>query len=125
MKRAGQIVLFRFPHADLQEGKLRPGLLLGKLPGEHGDWLICMISSQVRHDVPDFDEIVREEDSDFQTSGPKVASVIRVGRLAVVEVDVLLGAAGEIATDRLQRIKTRLSQWLEKAPNEASTEIGG
>jgi mRNA interferase MazF len=125
MKRSGQIVLFRFPQADLQEGKLRPALLLGKLPGEHGDWLICMISSQVRHYVPEFDEIVREEDSDFATSGLKVASVIRVGRLAVVEADILLGAAGEIAADRLQRIKTRLSQWLEKAPDEASSEIGG
>ena len=83
-----------------------------------------MISSQVRHDVPEFDEIVREQDSDFATSGLKVAGVIRAGRLAVVEADILLGAAGEIATDRLQRIKTRLSQWLEKAPNEASIEIG-
>ena len=125
MKRAGQIVLFRFPQADLREGKLRPALLLGKLPGEHGDWLICMISSQVRHYIPEFDEIVREEDSDFGTSGLRVVSVIRVGRLAVVEADILLGAVGEIATDRLQRIKTRLSQWLEKAPNEASIEIGG
>ena len=125
MKRAGQIVLFRFPQADLQEGKLRPALLLGKLPGEHGDWLICMISSQVRHYVPEFDEIVREEDLDFANSGLKVTSVIRIGRLAVVEADILLGAAGDIATDRLQRIKTRLSQWLEKAPNEGSNEIGG
>ena len=70
-------------------------------------------------------EIVREEDSDFETSGLRVASVIRVGRLAVVEADILQGAAGEIATDRLQRIKTRLSQWLEKVPDEASTEVGG
>ena len=124
MKRSGQIVLFRFPQADLQEGKLRPALLLGKLPGEHGDWLICMISSQVRHYVPEFDEIVREEDSDFATSGLKVASVIRVGRLAVVEAGILQGAAGEVAADRLQRIKTRLSQWLEKVPDAASSEIG-
>ena len=84
-----------------------------------------MISSQARHYVPEFDEIVSEEDSDFASSGLKVASVIRIGRLAVVEADILLGAAGEIATDRLQRIKTRLSQWLEKAPNEGSSEIGG
>ena|SRR5438128_2418356 len=125
MKRSGQIVLFRFPQADLQEGKLRPALLLGKLPGEHGDWLICMVSSQVRHYVPEFDEIVREEDSDFAISGLKVASIIRVGRLAVVEADILLGAVGEIATDRLQRIKTRLSQWIEKGSDEASSEIGG
>ena len=114
-----------FHRADLREGKLRPALLLGKLRGEHGDWLICMISSQVRHYIPEFDEIVREEDSDFGTGGLRVVSVIRVGRLAVVEADTLLGAVGEIATDRLQRIKTRLSQWLEKAPSEASTEIGG
>ena len=79
----------------------------------------------MRHYVPEFDEIVSEEDLDFATSGLKVASVIRVGRLAVVEADVLLGAAGEIATDRLRRIKTRLSQWLEKAPSGGSTEIGG
>ena len=125
MKRAGQIVLFRFPQADLEEGKLRPALLLGKLPGEHGDWLICMISSQVRHYIPEFDEIVREEVLDFATTGLKVASVIRVGRLAVVEADILLGAAGEIATDRLQRIKMRLSQWLEKAPDDAPIQIGG
>lgn len=123
MKRSGHIVLFRFPQADLQDGKLRPALLLGKLPGEHGDWLICMISSQVRHYVPEFDEIVREDDSDFATSGLRVVSVIRVGRLAVVEAEILLGAAGEIAIDRLHRIKTRLSQWLEKAPDEASEQI--
>lgn len=48
MKQAGQIVLFRFPQTDLEEGKLRPALLLGKLPGEYDDWLICMISSQIR-----------------------------------------------------------------------------
>jgi len=39
MKRAGQIVLFRFPHTDLGEGKLGPALLLGRLPGEYDDWL--------------------------------------------------------------------------------------
>ena len=39
MKQAGQVVLFRFPHADLEEGKLRPALLLRRLPGEYDDWL--------------------------------------------------------------------------------------
>lgn len=61
MKRAGQVVLFRFPQADLAEGKLRPALLLGKLPGAFDDWLICMISSQLRHFTDGFDEIVREK----------------------------------------------------------------
>jgi mRNA interferase MazF len=112
MKQTGQVVLFRFPQTDLEEGKLRPALLLGRLPGEHDDWLICMISSQIRHHVPGFDEVVQEADADFAGSGLKVPSVIRVGRLAVVEGEILLGAIGQIASERLQRIKSRLAKWL-------------
>ena len=59
MKKAGQVVVFRFPQTDLEEGKLRPALLLGKLPGEYNDWLICMISSQTRRYVAGFDEVVK------------------------------------------------------------------
>ena len=115
MKQAGQVVLFRFPQADLEEGKLRPTLLLGKLPGEYDDWLICMISSQIRQQIPEFDEIVQENDPDFAASGLKVASVIRVGRLAVVEGEILLGAIGQIAPERLSRIKSRLAEWLMRS----------
>jgi len=105
-------VLFRFPQADLTQGKLRPALLLGKLPGPYDDWLICMISSQTRHYIPGFDEIIQAGDPDFATSGLKVPSVVRVGRLAVVEGRMLLGAIGEIDSARLQRIKTHLADWL-------------
>ena len=84
MKQAGQVVVFRFPQTDLEEGKLRPALLLGKLPGEYDDWLICMISSQTRQYLAGFDELVQEDDDDFGKSGLKVTSLIRVGRLAVV-----------------------------------------
>ena len=112
MKQAGQVVLFRFPQTDLEEGKLRPALLLGKLPGEYDDWLICMISSQTQHFIPEFDEIVQEGDPDFALSGLKVPSVIRVGRLAVVEGEILLGAIGQIAPERLKNVKEHLSNWL-------------
>lgn len=115
MKQAGQVVLFRFPQTDLAEGKLRPALLLGKLPGEYDDWLICMISSQMRHAIPEFDEIVCEDDPDFAESGLKVASVIRIGRLAVVQGEILLGAIGQIAPERLQRIQRHLAEWLVKS----------
>jgi mRNA interferase MazF len=112
MRQAGQIVIFRFPQTDLEEGKLRPALLLGKLPGEYDDWLICMVSSQTHHHIAGFDEMVQESDSDFRESGLKVASVIRVGRLAVVSGEILLGAIGQISNERLGRIKQHLSEWL-------------
>ena len=114
MKEAGQVVVFRFPQTDLEEGKLRPALLLGKLPGEYDDWLICMISSQTRQYLSGFDEIVQEADDDFGASGLKVTSVIRVGRLAVVSGEILIGAIGQVSSERLSRVKTHLSDWLSE-----------
>ncbi|MCA9934297.1 MAG: type II toxin-antitoxin system PemK/MazF family toxin [Ardenticatenaceae bacterium] len=112
MKQSGQIVLFHFPQTDLQSGKSRPALLIGKLPGQYDDWLICMISTQLRHHIDGFDEIVQTTDADFEQTGLKEPSVIRVGRLAVVNGNVLLGAVGEIAPHRLHRVKQNLSEWI-------------
>ena len=115
MKQPGQIVLFKFPQTDLAEGKLRHALLLGELPDQYGDWLICMISSQTQHYVEGFDEIIKPGDADFVQSGLKSPSLIRVGRLAVVGGGTLLGAIGEIDAERLHRIKTHLANWLTKS----------
>ena len=114
MKKAGQVVVFHFPQTNLEEGKLRPALLLGKLPGEYDDWLICMISSQTHQYISGFDEVVNEGDEDFGESGLKVTSVIRVGRLAVVSGEILLGAIGQISSERLNRIKKHLSDWFSE-----------
>ncbi len=112
MPSPGQIVLFRFPQTDAAAGKLRPALLIGRLPGRHGDWLICMISSQFHQFIEDFDEIVSDDSEDFASSGLKSASVVRLGRLAVVDGSILVGAIGEISTPRLVRIKGKLANWL-------------
>ena len=71
-----------------------------------------MISSQLRHRVEKFDEIIHIEEPDFIPSGLKKTSLIRVGRLAVVNESLLLGSIGELSTERVQAIKNRLSQWI-------------
>jgi mRNA interferase MazF len=109
----GQIVLFRFPQSCQTEAKLRPALVLRRLPGQYNDWLICMISSQLHQKIPDFDEVITPTDLDFQQSGLKLASVIRISRLAVVDNDILLGKLGQIDTQRLSRIKRRLANWIQ------------
>ncbi len=112
MRLPGQVILFRFPQTDLAPSKLRPALLLGELPGPYRDWLLCMISSQISQYVEGFDEMIRVGDADFSRSGLKATSVIRTGRLAVVESKMVIGSIGEIEPDRLQRIKLSLAQWL-------------
>jgi mRNA interferase MazF len=112
MKESGQIVLFKFPHTEQSDAKLRPALLIGKLPGHFSDWLICMISTQLRHYVDGFDEIIEKHAEDFDSSGLKAESVVRVGRLAVVDEKILIGSIGEIAPARLRRIKSALADWV-------------
>jgi mRNA interferase MazF len=69
----------------------------------------------MKYYVQSFDDIVQPEDPDFSASGLKEASLIRVGRLAVVDGDILLGAIGEVEPDRLQRVKTNLAAWSGQA----------
>ena len=114
MIQEGQIVLFKFPQTDQTVGKLRPALVIRKLPSLHDDWLICMISSQTRQYITEFDEIVQDTDKDFGESGLKATSVIRVGRLAVVSGEILLGAIGQVSSERLSRVKKHLSDWLSE-----------
>lgn len=113
MRKAGQIVLFEFPRGDIEPGKLRPTLLLSGLPGSYQTWLICMISTQLHQKVDGFDEIVTKKDNDFIQSGFKTSSLIRLGRLAVVNDDILTGPIGRISTDRLYRLRNNLSSWLK------------
>ena len=108
----GQIVLFRFPQTDEKGAKLRAALLIRKVPGPYDDWLICMISTQLSRQMPEFDELLDEKDPDFEMSGLKASSVIRISRLAVVDKRILLGSIGEIAEDRLSRIKSKIADWI-------------
>jgi len=110
--RAGQIVLFSFPQTDQIAGKLRPALVLRRLPGPYDDWLVCMLSSQLRHEVSGVDEVIHDTDSDFVDTGLKETSVIRVTRLAVVSADILQGAIGNLTEQRLALIHTRRGEWI-------------
>ena len=110
----GNIILFRFPQANQTAGKLRPALVLRKLPGPYDDWLICMVSTQLSQQIEGLDEIIGPEDHDFKDSGLKSPSLFRASRLAVVEKSIFVGVLGEIPTKRLSRIKTSLAQWIKK-----------
>jgi mRNA interferase MazF len=110
--REGQVVLFRFPQTDQAPGTLRPALVVRRLPGPYDDWLVCMVSSQLRRAIPDLDELLREGDADYPASGLKMPSVIRICRLAVVHGSAFLGSIGEIAPGRLARLRNRLAAWI-------------
>ncbi len=106
----GDVVLTPLPQADGQV-KNRPAVVLRAMP-PHGDLLVCGVSTQLQHETPDFDEIIRPGDPDFAASGLKAASLIRLGFLAVLPVSSFLGSIGSIAPERHGRLLQRLSDYL-------------
>ena len=58
--------------------------------------------------------MIKRTDDDFKPSGLKVPSLIRIGKLATVEEEVLEGVLGEISSERLTKILKRLRDHLER-----------
>jgi len=120
VRKAGQVAILQFPKADLAQGKPRPVLLVTPVPGPYDDWLVCMISTQLQQAVEGFDEVIDQSQSDFPGSGLRVASVVRVARLAVASAELLVGAIGEIGPERLQRIQQKLASWIQGGREQRS-----
>lgn len=112
--KPGDIVLVRFPQTDLEAGKLRPALVVALSPGRHSDALLAMITSRVYQSIPGFDEMIELTDKDFVDTGLKTRSVVRLSRLASVEVNAINAKLGEVSDERLSIAKRRILDWLEK-----------
>ena len=112
MKQPGQIVTFHFPQTDRTIGKPRPALLVAKTPGPFDDWLLCMVSAELKQAVAHFDELILPGDSDFAQSGLRRPSLLRLARVSVVSSRVLIGAIGTVAPDRLRRIRQKIADWI-------------
>jgi mRNA interferase MazF len=100
------IILTPLPQAD-GTVKNRPALLLRELP-PFGDFLACGISTQLHQAVPGFDEVILRDDPDFLNSGLLADSLIRLGFLAVLPRQRLIGSIGAIAHTRHARLLKNL-----------------
>ena len=109
--KPGAMALARVQQADGRL-KVRPVLILQEMPPYH-DLLVCAVSSQLRHECHGFDDIIQTDDDDFATSGLKVASLVRLGLLATLPRDALLGNLGTISETRLRKLRNRLAARLE------------
>ena len=106
----GDIVLTPLPQAD---GKIknRPALFLRVMP-PYADALVCGISTQLHQQVENFDEIISYQDEDYRDSGLISDSLVRLGFLAVLPQNRLIGSIGSISADRHIRLLERLSRYL-------------
>ncbi|HEX8598397.1 MAG TPA: type II toxin-antitoxin system PemK/MazF family toxin [Chloroflexia bacterium] len=111
--KEGDVVLTAIPQADGQV-KNRPTIVLREMP-PYDDLLVCGISTQIHQQVQGFDETISPVDDDFAQSGLVSQSLIRLGFLAVLARNNVIGAIGNIAPERHQRLLQRLCDHLTKS----------
>lgn len=106
----GDVILAYLPQAD-GRWKIRPAVYLREMR-PFGDMLVCGVSSQLRHEVAGFDEMISIDDSDFRSSGLSEESLIRLGYLAIVSTKDFAGSLGSISAERHRRLVERLAKYL-------------
>ena len=107
----GEVILAPLPQAD-GKTKTRPVLVLRRMP-PFGDLLVCGVTTQLKHVVKGFDEIIEPVNEDFAASGLKAPSLVRLGFLAVLPPDNALARIGAVSKERHQRLLDNLCRHLK------------
>ena len=102
----GKIVLIPFPFTNLTAAKLRPALVL--FEGER-DVVVAFVSSKVPRKLGPTDVRVDDAHPDFKLTGLKVASVIRLDKVATTSKGLILGEIGEIGVKLKKQINRTIS----------------
>lgn len=103
--KKGDIVLIPFPFSDLTGSKLRPSVVLisSKL-----DVTVCFNSTRFHWQTP----------SDLQlfpsySNGLKKASLIRVGKFATIDKDLVWGKLGNLERNQIELLDNKLKAVLQ------------
>jgi mRNA interferase MazF len=118
--KEGDMILAELPQAD-GSVKNRPAVALREMR-PYGDMLVCGVSAQLHQLAPDFDEQISRSDADFAESGLLADSIIRLGFLAVLPHQRILGSIRAVSPERHRRLLHRLSAYLITCPKNPNSE---
>ena len=101
----GDIVLLKFPFTDGKTFKRRPALIINDL--NDGDIIVCRITSQIYK--TENDVMI----DNWEKSGLKLPSVIRVHKLATLEKEMVELLMGKIDNAIKKKVTTIISKLTE------------
>jgi mRNA interferase MazF len=107
----GDIVLTPFPFTDLTRNSLRPALVVSE--GVIGDDVVLAgISSVVRGPRIATDLLIESNHPEFQQTGLRVSSVVRLHKLTTVEASILVRRPGRIGSTLVLEVDVLLRKVL-------------
>lgn len=103
-----KIVLVPFPFDDLSSQKVRPAVCLTDEIQPFGHIVLAFITSLVASSPSDTDLVIESTDAEFQQTGLKVSSTIRLHRLITVSRSIIRRQLGELSTNQRREVDDRL-----------------
>jgi mRNA interferase MazF len=103
--KKGNIVLIPFPFTDLKGNKNRPAVVLY---ANDLDVTVCFITTELKWNE-EFDIALNPT----KLNGLKTNSLIRVGKIATIDTDLILGQLGDLTTNQIKELNASLINLLQ------------
>ena len=112
MYKQGDIILVPFPFTDFSGEKVRPAIVLSSR-GEGDDLTLCFISSVVPNKILGNEVLIDKKKENFEKTGLKVSSIIKVTKIATLEKKVVLGKLGILDKANLLKVKIIIKKYFD------------
>ena len=103
----GKVVLIPFPFDDLSTLKVRPAVCLTDPFGPYRHVVLAFVTSRLPSEPAATDVILRE-DPDFEQTGLKVSSALRLHRVVTVFTSLMKRELGALSSERQAEVDERL-----------------
>src|SRR3990167_4660766 len=110
MFERGKIVLVPFPFTDLSAQKIRPALILSSPAKVKENVIVAFITSRKTETIPTYCVRIKKDDLLLRQTGLKVASIIRIDKIATLDKRIVLGEIGSLPKSLWQNVCTGLKQ---------------
>lgn len=104
-----KIVLVPFPFDDLSATKVRPAVCLTDEIKPYGHVVLAFITSNITN-TANTDVVINNTHEDFDTTGLKVSSAIRLHRLMTVSRSIIKKQLGELSPSIRSDVEDRLRE---------------
>ncbi|MEA3336336.1 MAG: type II toxin-antitoxin system PemK/MazF family toxin [Chloroflexota bacterium] len=103
-----KVVLVPFPFDDLSSSKVRPAVCLTEPIGQYRHVVLAFITSRIPEEILATDILIATDDEDFETSGLRVSSTLRLHRMMTATVNIIQRELGQLPETKQEIVKSRL-----------------
>ena len=103
-----KVVLVPFPFDDLSSSKVRPAVCLTEPIGLHRQVILAFITSKIPGELLKTDVSIVSDDDDFEMTGLRVSSTLRLHRMMTVTSNIIQRELGQLSEEKREIVQKKL-----------------